>query len=145
MSNMIHILGKQMDIERINYELDIECNHMIQAESVKTSEFGDPQFIATIMIIFEIGKDLFSSGLYDVLKQSLVIIFRNIKPQKEKTEMKIVLGDKTCQISTNFDLTEKQRKNCLLYTSILYKGRNASGGQNRIGCICDRIPKRDID
>ena len=110
MSNMIHILGKQMDIERINYELDIECNHMIQAESVKTSEFGDPQFIATIMIIFEIGKDLFSSGLYDVLKQSLVIIFRNIKRQKEKTEMKIVLGDKTCQISTNFDLTEKQRK-----------------------------------
>ena len=110
MKNMIYILGEQIDTEQINQDLNTELGGLIQVEFLKTNEFGDINSASVIMIIFELGKDLVSSGLYDILKQSLQIIIQNIKPKKEKQEIKIVLGEKSCQISTNFNLTEKQRE-----------------------------------
>lgn len=110
MNNMIYILGEQIEIEQINQELDIEFKNKIHVKLIKENEFGDMQSTAVIMVIFEIAKDLLSSGLYDILKQSLIIIFRNIRPKKEKQKVQIVLGEKSCQINTNFNLTEEQRK-----------------------------------
>lgn len=110
MTGKLYIIGEQMDVDRLNKEFYSELDNQIQAEMIPGNELLDADSAIALMLIFELGKDLFSSGVYDILKHSLTILFRHIRPKKQDQEIKIVIGNRSCQIKTNFDLTDEQKR-----------------------------------
>lgn len=115
MKSKIYILGELVDIEHLNNEFNSQLGGQIQAEVLQVNEIADINSAVVLMIIYELGKDLFSSGMYDMLKHSLVILFQHITmkkdEQKDVQEIKIVIGDRSCQMRLNFNLTNEQKMN----------------------------------
>lgn len=111
MMSKIYIIGEMLDIERLNNALCSQFGGQVQVEILPANEIADNNSANALILIYEQGRDLLSSGMYDIVKQSLIILFQNIKTKKDERIIKIVIGNKSCVIKTNFDMTNEQERN----------------------------------
>lgn len=116
--NRVYIDGNKINSDEILEEVkkNVKCD--IKIENIRSFELNDSYEI--LLIIFELMKNISFSTAYDILKFTLLNIYKQIV-KKELTSkiqfLKITNGSKVCTIETNMQLTDEQ-KNKLIDATI---------------------------